>query len=95
MGPEETASQDPRGEVFDLRELIGDRFASSVFGAPYIVEAREGNVLTCQDHGLAAQEPKRTWGKCHSTLTLRPLAPHIDIRSPVISGVAVDPSVET
>jgi predicted RND superfamily exporter protein len=46
MAPEETASQDPRGEVFDAQELIGDRFASSVFGAPFLVEARQGNVLT-------------------------------------------------
>lgn len=46
MAPEETASQDPRGEVFDAEQLINDRFASSVFYASYIVEAVDGNVLT-------------------------------------------------
>ncbi|MDH3259900.1 MAG: MMPL family transporter [Acidimicrobiia bacterium] len=46
MAPEETASQDPGGAVFDAEQLINDRFASSVFGAFYVVEARAGNVLT-------------------------------------------------
>lgn len=45
MVPEETASQDPRGEVTDAEQLINDRFSSSVFGAFYVVEARDGNVL--------------------------------------------------
>ena len=45
MAPEDTASQDPRGEVLDAQEFINDRFASSVFGATYVVEARAGNVL--------------------------------------------------
>ncbi len=46
MAPEDAASQDPRGEVLDAQEFINDRFASSVFGATYVVEARDGNVLT-------------------------------------------------
>ena len=45
MAPEETASQDPRGKVTDAEQLINDRFASSVFGAFFVVEARDGNVL--------------------------------------------------
>lgn len=46
MEPDENASQDPSGEVLEAQDLVTDRFASSVFGAAYIVEAREGNVLT-------------------------------------------------
>ena len=45
MAPDETASQDPRGEVIEAQQLINDRFASSVYGAGFIVEARDGNVL--------------------------------------------------
>jgi len=46
MAPEETASQDPRGEVFDAEKLINERFASSVFYASHIVEGVDGNILT-------------------------------------------------
>ena len=46
MEPDENASQDPSGEVLEAQDLLNDRFASSVFGAAYIVEARDGNVLT-------------------------------------------------
>lgn len=46
MAPDETASQDPRGEVLSAQDLVNDRFASNVYGAGFIVEARDGNVLT-------------------------------------------------
>ncbi len=46
MAPDETASQDPRGEVLAAQDLVNDRFASNVYGAGFIVEARDGNVLT-------------------------------------------------
>jgi predicted RND superfamily exporter protein len=46
MEPDENASQDPSGEVLEAQDLVTDRFASSVFGTAYIVEARDGNVLT-------------------------------------------------
>jgi len=46
MEPETTASQEPSGPVFDARDSVEDRFVSSVFDIPVIVEARNGNVLT-------------------------------------------------
>ena len=46
MEPETTASQEPTGPVFDARDSVEDRFVSSVFDIPVIVEARDGNVLT-------------------------------------------------
>ena len=44
--PDEDASFEPRGEVFDLREEIEDRFSSSVFAEAYVVESRSGDVLS-------------------------------------------------
>ena len=46
MSPTEQASADPAGEVFDLLDDINERFAAPVHGALYIVEARDGDVLT-------------------------------------------------
>ncbi len=46
MPPGEEASFDPSGQVFDLQEEIDDRFPRSVHGEHYIVEARDGDVLT-------------------------------------------------
>ena len=46
MPPEEEASLDPSGQVFDLQEKIDDRFPRAVHGEGYIVEARDGDVLT-------------------------------------------------
>ena len=42
----EEASGNPSGQVFDLQEEIDDRFPPAVHGAGYIVEARDGDVLT-------------------------------------------------
>jgi len=46
MGSDEQASEDPVGEVFDLRDDINERFAPRVHGASYIVESRTGDILT-------------------------------------------------
>jgi predicted RND superfamily exporter protein len=46
MGSDEQASSDPAGEVYDLRDDINDRFAPSVHGSSYILEARTGDILT-------------------------------------------------
>ena len=46
MGSDQEASQDPTGEVFDLRDDINDRFAPRIHGAAYIVESRTGDILT-------------------------------------------------
>ncbi len=40
------ASQDPRGEVFELRDEINDRFVSGVHFVPFIIESRSGDALT-------------------------------------------------
>ena len=46
MAPEEEASGDPGGQVFDLQEDIDQRFPSAVHSAGFIVEAKDGDVLT-------------------------------------------------
>lgn len=46
MAPDTTASQNPGGEVVETQDLIDERFVSDVFGATFIVEARDGNALT-------------------------------------------------
>jgi predicted RND superfamily exporter protein len=37
---------EPAGEVFDLRSVVNDRFAASTHGAPFLVEATGGDILT-------------------------------------------------
>ncbi|MEE9202580.1 MAG: MMPL family transporter [Dehalococcoidia bacterium] len=46
MGSGQQASQDPAGEVFDLRDDVNERFAPSVHLSGYIVESPTGDVLT-------------------------------------------------
>ena len=46
MGSDEQASEDPTGEVFDLRDDINERFAPSVHGAYFVVESQTGDILT-------------------------------------------------
>ena len=45
LAPDSTASGDPAGEVFDTQELVDERFESSLYLPPYIVEARDGDML--------------------------------------------------
>lgn len=46
MAPEETASENPEGQAFDLQADIDQRFPPSVHGLGFILEARDGDVLT-------------------------------------------------
>ncbi len=46
MVPETTASQMPSGEVVETGDLVAERFVSDIYGAGFIVEARDGNVLS-------------------------------------------------
>ena len=46
MAPEEDASSDPEGDVFDLQDELDDRFESLIHSNGYIVEARGEDVLT-------------------------------------------------
>ena len=46
MAPEEDASSDPGGDVFDLQDDLDNRFESLIHGNGYIVEARGKDVLT-------------------------------------------------
>ncbi len=46
MAPDEEASNDPGGDVFELQDDVDDRFESLVHGNGYIVEARGEDVLT-------------------------------------------------
>ena len=46
MAPDENASENPGGEVFDLQDDIEERFPPAVHSAGIIVEARGEDVLT-------------------------------------------------
>ena len=46
MQPEGSASQEPEGEVFEARDLAAARFVSAAYDIPFVVEAREGDLLT-------------------------------------------------
>ena len=46
MAPEEEASSDPGGDVFELQDDIDDRFESLIHSNGYIAEARGEDVLT-------------------------------------------------
>jgi len=46
MTPTERASDNPGGEVFDIGEEVEDTFPPSVHYISYIVEARDGDILT-------------------------------------------------
>ncbi|MFQ6027051.1 MAG: RND family transporter [Dehalococcoidia bacterium] len=45
LAPEEQASQDPGGPVFDLQEKINQRFPPRIHVTSFILEDREGDVL--------------------------------------------------
>ncbi|GMQ85771.1 MAG: hypothetical protein BMS9Abin07_1339 [Acidimicrobiia bacterium] len=45
MAPTSSASQEPRGAVFDARDAAENRFVSAVFDIPLIVEAGDGDLL--------------------------------------------------
>jgi len=49
MAPTERASDNPGGEVFDIREEIEDKLPPSVHGIFLIVEAKDGDVLTQEE----------------------------------------------
>ena len=46
MAPDEQASADPSGEVFDLQADIDDSFEPALHIAGYIAESRDGDILT-------------------------------------------------
>lgn len=46
MAPSDLASTEPGGEVFDLRDEVDAKLASSVYPSAYVIESRTGNVLT-------------------------------------------------
>ena len=46
MAPDDDASSDPGGDVFELQDDIDDRFESLIHSNGYIVEARDGDILT-------------------------------------------------
>ncbi|MDJ0665365.1 MAG: efflux RND transporter permease subunit [Acidimicrobiia bacterium] len=62
MEPEESASQEPAGAVFDARDKIEQEFSSSVFTTFLAIEARDGDLLRADSLRtlLAAQEALRT-----------------------------------
>ena len=61
MAPDEEASSDPGGDVFDLQDDIDDRFESLIHSNGYIVEARGGEVLTQPALWELYQTPRSSW----------------------------------
>mgnify|MGYP007088529130 CR=1 FL=1 len=45
LAPDERASTEPGGEVFDLRDEIDEKLRSSVFITAFLAEARDGDML--------------------------------------------------
>ncbi len=45
LAPDQSASMEPGGEVFEARDAIDDRFVSSVYDIHVITEARHGDML--------------------------------------------------
>ncbi|MDJ0953832.1 MAG: efflux RND transporter permease subunit [Acidimicrobiia bacterium] len=70
MQPDESASQEPAGAVFDARDKIEDEFASSVFSTFLVVEDRDGDLLTADSLRalLAAEESLRNHPELGPTL---------------------------
>ena len=46
MAPTEQASPNPPGEVYDLQKDIDDKFPTPVHFASYVLEPKNGDVLT-------------------------------------------------
>ena len=46
MAPDEIASQDPGGEVFDLQADIDSRFSAPIHQTAFLAEAKDGDILT-------------------------------------------------
>lgn len=46
MAPDEIASQDPGGEVFDLQTDVDDLFSAPTHQTAYLAEAKNGDILT-------------------------------------------------
>lgn len=45
MVPTSTASQEPKGDVFEARNLLAERLPSPVHHMVFVIEARDGNIL--------------------------------------------------
>ncbi|MDJ0791164.1 MAG: MMPL family transporter [Acidimicrobiia bacterium] len=70
MSPDETASQEPSGVVFEARDRVEERFVATVLPVPIIIEAVEGSVT---DRAvlldlLAGSERLRTDAELSSTM---------------------------
>ncbi|MEX2619693.1 MAG: MMPL family transporter [Egibacteraceae bacterium] len=48
LPPDGFASQEPAGEVFTARDFVNERFASPTFLIPFVVEARDGDLLRAE-----------------------------------------------
>ena len=46
MAPDEIASQDPGGEVFDLQTNVDTLFSAPTHQTAYLAEAKNGDILT-------------------------------------------------
>ena len=46
MAPDESASDNPGGEVYDLQDLMDENLPARIHGAFFVAEARSGDFLT-------------------------------------------------
>ena len=46
LATDDEYSGEPGGETFDLRDDVNDRFAPSIHSPPFVVESRDGDILT-------------------------------------------------
>lgn len=70
MAPNESASTEPTGSVFDARDQIAERFVSSVYQTGFIVEDPDGDMLRAQplQELLAAEDVLRSDAELSPTL---------------------------
>lgn len=55
MQPTSFASPEPTGVVFEARDLVAERFSTSIYRAVFIVEAVDGNILSRRSLGALHQ----------------------------------------
>jgi len=61
MAPTESASTEPGGAVFDARDLVDERFVSSVHGVGFVAEHESGDLLRAEPlQGLLAAQQRVT-----------------------------------
>jgi predicted RND superfamily exporter protein len=59
LAPTQRASDEPGGAVFDIGDEVEDKFPPAAFSIPFVVEARDGDILTQKELWELYQNEKR------------------------------------